>query len=85
MQKRSVLDQILLCADGSVQMKFLKQVVDDDGTIIASIPHRAIAHAWEDPEKVMAFACERLGLKHAPVDEADKDWVKSVKQSRRMR
>lgn len=83
MHKRSVLDQLTICADGHVLMKFLKQVVDDDGTVISSVPYRASASPWEDPEKVMAFAAERLGLKHAPVEQADKDWLKSAAQKRK--
>lgn len=82
MKKRSVLAQIVLNADGSVQMKFLKQVVDDDGTVIASVPHIARAEAWEDPVKVMAFADERLSLKHAPVASSDKEWLASVKRKK---
>lgn len=85
MEKRTVLDQVVLCADGSTQLKFLKQVVDDDGTVIASIPHRVVAAAKEDPEKVMAFAAERLGAKHAPVSQADYDWIVAAKQAKRMR
>lgn len=71
MYKRSLLDQVLLCADGSVHLKFLKEVVEDDGTVISSVPHRAIAHSWEDAAKVLAFADERLSLKHAPVENKD--------------
>lgn len=85
MHKRSILDQVVLCADGSMHLRFLKQVVDDDGTVIASIPHRVVAAAKEDPETVMAFAAERLGQKHAPVDKADKDWVKAISEKRRVK
>jgi hypothetical protein len=83
MKKVSKLDQIVLCADGCVALKFLKQVVDDDGTIIASIPHRAIAQPWEDPANVMAFNAERLGLKHAAVDKADSDWLDAAAKARK--
>ena len=83
MQKRSVLEQIILCEDGYTHLKFLKQVVDDDGAVIAAIPYRMPIAPWEDPEKVMAFADERLSAKHAPVGQSDKDWLKSATKSRK--
>ena len=83
MFKRSVLNQITQCADGSIHLRFLKQVVDDDGAVIASVPHRAVVHPKQDPEKVMAFNCERLELKHAPVDKADRDWFEQSVKARK--
>lgn len=81
MFKRSILDQITLCADGCVHLKFLKQVVDDDGTVIASDIHRAFVHSWEDVSKVVDFTDERLALKHAPVE--NKDFLNSASPKRR--
>lgn len=85
MKKTTVLDQIVLGADGHTHLRFLKQVVDDDGTVIASIPHRVVVHSWEDPEKVMAFAAERLGAKHAAVEREDQDWFRSAHKAKKVK
>lgn len=37
--KQTVLDQITLCADGSIGIRWLKQVVED-GEVLFSEPHR---------------------------------------------
>jgi hypothetical protein len=84
MIKRSVLDQIVMLANGSVSLRFLKQVLDDDGTVFAEIPHRAVVQPWEACADVMAFADERLTLKHAPVSQSDKDWLSAVTESRKL-
>lgn len=83
MEKKSVLDQIILCADGKMYLRFLKQIVDDDGTVIMSEPYRAAVASWQNPADVIAFVGERLGLKHAPVSQEDKDWFESVSPMRK--
>lgn len=62
-------------------MIFLKQVVDDDGTVISAEKHRAFAHPWEDVSKVFDFNNERLSLKHAPVE--NKEFFNSASSKRR--
>lgn len=83
MQKRTVLDKIVLGANGATHLRFLKQVVDDDGTIFASVPHRVVVESWDDPKKIMDFANERLSQKHAPVTQADQDWFEASMKAKR--
>lgn len=42
MQKNLVLNQVTLCADGSIGLQWLKQIIDDDGSVIFNEPHRSI-------------------------------------------
>jgi hypothetical protein len=41
LEKRKVLDQIEVKADGHIFMKELNQILDD-GKVISSIPHRSV-------------------------------------------
>ena len=41
LEKRKVLDQIEVKADGHIFMKELNQIVDD-GQVVSSIPHRSV-------------------------------------------
>jgi hypothetical protein len=41
LEKRTVLDQIEVKADGHIFMKELNQILDD-GQVISSIPHRSV-------------------------------------------
>ncbi|MBZ9759348.1 hypothetical protein LB553_00390 [Mesorhizobium sp. CA8] len=45
MQKTAVLDQTTLCADGSIDIKFLKVITDDGGNVLFSKPHRTAVDA----------------------------------------
>ena len=40
MHRTVILNQVTLCADGSIALQMLKQVINDDGTVFASEPHR---------------------------------------------
>lgn len=60
MQKRSILNQITLCADGSIGLQWLKQIVDDDGSIILSEPHRGVIDAGMHVGRSIAPVHEHL-------------------------
>jgi hypothetical protein len=42
MSRNVILNQITLCADGSIGLQWYKQVTDDDGTVAHSEPHRSV-------------------------------------------
>ena len=48
MKKQVILNQITLFADGSTNLQFLKQIIDDDGTILSEIPHRRALAVGDD-------------------------------------
>lgn len=40
MHKEVLLDQVTLCADGSIGIKLNKRIIDDDGSVFFTEPHR---------------------------------------------
>lgn len=55
MPKQIVLDQITLCADGSIGIRWLKQVTDPDtGEVLFSEPHRGMVDIDGDLDESLA-------------------------------
>lgn len=48
-----ILNQITLCADGSVGVQLMKQIIDD-GEVIFQEPHRTVVDCFGDVEAQMA-------------------------------
>lgn len=68
------LDQITLCADGSIGLRFLKQVVEGD-EVLMSEPHRTVIDPLGDVATQIAAVDEHLkvmGYPGAPVDAVER-------------
>lgn len=80
MFKRTVIDQIEITRDGTINLRLAKEVVDDDGTVISSGWHRTVLPPGGDIDAQIATVNEHLttGLKCAPVNSAEIDRVKIV-------
>lgn len=71
MYKRTVLNQITLCADGSIGLQLMKQVVEDDGTVFFSEPHRSVVDPDVEPGNLMIAVNEHLAEMGYPPLPAD--------------
>ncbi len=80
MYKRTILDVIEINRDGSIGLKFAKQMVDDDESVLFSGVHRALLPKDADIDTQMAAVNANLvdGLKQAAVDATELDIVKSI-------
>lgn len=80
MHKQTVLDQIEISRDGTINLRFAKEVVDDDGTVISSEWHRTVCPPGTDVDAQIAAVNQHLvvGLKCMPVDAADIARVKAL-------
>lgn len=68
------LDQITLCADGSIGLKFMKQIVDDSD-VLMSEPHRSAIDPLGDVAAQMAAVdahLKAMGYPGVPADAADR-------------
>ncbi|MBT1154379.1 hypothetical protein J1C56_02110 [Aminobacter anthyllidis] len=71
MHKLTVLNQITLCADGSIGLQLLKQVINDDGTVFFSEPHRSVVDPDMEPGNQMVAVNEHLAEMGYPPLPAD--------------
>lgn len=80
MKKQTVTDQIEITRDGSIQLRFAKEILDDDGTVISSGWHRAVLAPGDDIDELMTRINENLvrDLKCEPVGKAHIDKIKAV-------
>lgn len=79
MYKRTIVDQIEILRDGHVMVRFLKQIIDDDGSLLSSAYHRASIHPGASIDEVMQDVNSSLiEMKMAPVDEAELDMLRAV-------
>lgn len=69
MHKQTVLDQIEITRDGTIGLRFAKEVVDDDGTVISKEWHRTALPPGTDIDGQMEAVNNHLAadLKCAPV------------------
>lgn len=59
--KKLVLNQITLCADGSIGLQWLKQVVDpSSGEVLVSEPHRSVVDFDGDAETQVGLVSDHL-------------------------
>lgn len=59
--KQVILNQVTLCADGSIGVQWLKQFVDPDtGEVLFSEPHRTVVDAEGDVDNQVALASAHL-------------------------
>lgn len=71
MQKKVILDGVSVRADGTTFMKFIKQILDDDGTPLAREVYRTSFDRQVKASDHMAFINGRLTAKFAPIEQAD--------------
>lgn len=68
MKKQTVIDQVEIKADGVVQVRFFKQVIDDDGTVLSQDFHRTSIMPGQDVDAQMVAVNNHLvSMKCAPV------------------
>lgn len=83
MEKRTVIDTIEVRNDGTVQVRFAKQITDDDGTILSNQWHRAAMMPGDDIDAQMstinADLTSRFGF--PAVSAADINRLKAVTSS----
>lgn len=60
MNKQTVIDQIEILRDGTINVRMAKEVVDDDGTVIASAWHRTSFPPGHDIDAQMAAVSKNL-------------------------
>ena len=80
MLKRTVIDQIEITRDGTIQLRMAKAVVDDDGTVLSSGWHRTIVPPDGDVDLQMQAVNSHLvmGLGYPAVAAADIERVKAI-------
>jgi hypothetical protein len=54
MEKRTVIDQVEITRDGTINLRMAKEVVDDDGTVLQSGLHRTSFPPGHDIDAQMA-------------------------------
>ncbi len=79
MEKRSVVDQIEIQRDGSVQVRIAREVVDDDGSVLSREWHRTSLPPGMDVDSQMAAVNQHLrGMNGVAVPAADIARVKAA-------
>lgn len=78
MPKQIVLNQITLCADGSIGLQWLKQIIDE-GQVASTAPHRSVIEFDGIVEDQMAVVSEHLqSLGYPAISQDQIDLVKAV-------
>lgn len=84
MHKRTVLNQITLCADGSIGLQLMKQVIEDDGTIFFSEPHRSVVDPDVEPgNQMMAVNAHLAEMGYPPLPADMLGHVEKMKTAHR--
>lgn len=79
MHKQTVVDQIEITRDGTLQLRLAKEVVDDDGSILSREWHRTLLPPGHDIDKQMALVNDHLAqMNCAAVDTAEIARVKAI-------
>lgn len=80
MKKQTVVDQIEITRNGTIQLRIAKELVDDDGTILTSSWHRTSLPPGHDIDAQMAAVNAHLtqGLGFPSVSASDIDRVKTL-------
>jgi hypothetical protein len=79
MHKQTVIDQIEIVRDGTIQVRLAKEIVDDDGTVISAVWHRTILPPGLDVDEQMRQVNEHLiQMGWAGVATGDIDRIKQV-------
>jgi hypothetical protein len=80
MHKQTVLDRIEVERDGTINLRFAQEVVDDDGSIIKSEPHRTVCAPGTDVDAHIVAISEHIvtHLKGAPIGADDIARVKAL-------
>lgn len=80
MEKRTILDQIEISHDGTIGLRFAKQIIDDDGSVISSGWHRVPLPIGTDIEAQMAAVNEQLTtqLKQRDVEAAELTTLRAI-------
>lgn len=74
MKKQTIIDQIEIKPCGTIQVRFAKQIVDSDGTVLSSDWHRTMLPPGHDIDAQMAAVNAHLGtLKCKAVDCSEID------------
>lgn len=60
MHKQTILDRIEIVWNGQISLRFAKQIVDRDGTVVSTEPHRAILQPGRDIDAQMATVNSHL-------------------------
>lgn len=67
MKKSTLLNQVVLSADGSISVQWLKVTTDDDGEVVASEPHRTVIDFDGDIEGTLKQVSNDLQQRKFPV------------------
>ncbi len=80
MHKQTILDQIEITRDGTINLRFAKEIVDDDGSVIGSEWHRTAIPPGQDVDAQIAAVNEHLvtHLKCSPVAASELQRVKTL-------
>lgn len=78
--KRLILNQVTLCADGSIGLQWLKQFVDaDTGEVLFSEPHRSVVDFDGDIDaQTTAITAHLQSMGYPAADTAMIDRVKAI-------
>jgi hypothetical protein len=72
MRKQTVLDQIEIARDGIIRLRFAKEIVDDDNTVLAREWHRATLAPGQDIEaQIEAVNAQLPAMSCAPIGASD--------------
>ncbi len=79
MEKRTVIDQITVDADGNLMVRFLKQIVDG-GAVLSSQYHRTVVECGGNVAVQMAVVNAHLGAMGWPavIDSSQLDAIAAV-------
>lgn len=79
MHKQTVIDQIEIQRDGTIQLRFAKEIVDDDGTVLSKDWHRTALPPGQNIDAQMQVVNDHLvSMKCAAVDTAEIGRVKAL-------
>jgi hypothetical protein len=81
--KQVVVDLIEIARDGSIGVRFAKQIIDDDGELLGSQPHRVLLTPGDDLDSVMAKVNSHLPLlKFPPVAKEEYQQLSAYLQTK---
>lgn len=62
MKKQTTVNAVTILDTGRIEVRFAKQVIDDDGSVLANEWHRVAIEPGVDVDAIMAVVNEHLGL-----------------------
>lgn len=80
MRKQTVVDQIEITRNGTIQLRLAKEVIDDDGSVLSRAWHRTMLPPGTDIDAQMALVNENLinDIKAAAVEQTELSRVKVI-------